>query len=256
VRLEQFDMRFDVITLFPEMIQGAFTHGVTGRAVERNLLDLHCWNPRDEAEDAHRSVDDRPYGGGPGMVMMAEPLEKTLAKVRSSVPDSPLVYLSPQGRPITQAMLKPSKGMVLLCGRYEGIDERFIETHVDEEWSLGDFVLSGGEIAAMAVIDATARQIPGVLGDELSAAQDSFMEGLLDCPHYTRPDVWNDRLVPGVLMSGHHENIYRWRLKQSLGRTWLRRPDLLDRRPLSNEERELLREFIDEHNQIDADGTE
>lgn len=250
-------MRFDVITLFPEMIQDVFAHGVSGRAVERNLIAVHCWNPRDVAEDAHRSVDDRPYGGGPGMVMLAQPLEKTLLKVRACVPDSPLVYLSPQGKPITQAMLQPSKGMILLCGRYEGIDERFIETHVDEEWSLGDFVLSGGEIAAMAVIDAIARQIPGVLGDELSAAQDSFMQGLLDCPHYTRPEVWNDKPVPDVLLSGHHGNIYRWRLKQSLGRTWLRRPDLLDRRPLSNEERELLREFIDEHNSDrHLDGTE
>jgi len=239
-------MRFDVITLFPEMIQDACTHGVTGRAVDRSLIDVRCWNPRDEAQDAHRSVDDRPYGGGPGMVMMAEPLERTLAKVRASVPESPLVYLSPQGKPVTQAMLEPRGGLILLCGRYEGIDERFIEAHVDEEWSLGDFVLSGGEIAAMAVIDASARLVPGVLGDELSAAQDSFMNGLLDCPHYTRPEIWQDRPVPDVLMSGHHAKIYRWRLKQSLGRTWLRRPDLLDRRPLSDEERELLREFIDE----------
>ena len=241
-------MRFDVITLFPDMVQDACSHGVTGRAIDRDLVELKCWNPRDEAEDVHRTVDDRPYGGGPGMLMMAEPLAGTLARVRAERPQSRLVYLSPQGKSITQAMMQPRDGLILLCGRYEGIDERFIDTHVDEEWSLGDFVLSGGEIAALAVIDAMTRQLPGVLGDELSAAQDSFMDGLLDCPHYTRPEVWQDQAVPDVLLSGHHEKIYRWRLKQSLGRTWLRRPDLLDKRLLSDDERELLREFIDEQN--------
>jgi len=241
-------MRFDVITLFPGMVQNACACGVTGRAIERNLLELHCWNPRDEVADARQTVDDRPYGGGPGMLMMAQPLASTLERIKAQQPGHRVVYLSPQGKPISQAMLKPRHGLVLLCGRYEGVDERFIDACVDEEWSLGDFVLSGGEIAAIAVIDAIARQIPGVLGDELSAAQDSFVDGLLDCPHYTRPETWQDRAVPDVLLSGHHEKIDRWRLKQSLGRTWLRRPDLLDKRPLNDNERELLREFIDEQN--------
>lgn len=242
-------MHFDVITLFPEMVRDACSHGVTGRAIERDMVSVEYWNPRDETEDARRTVDDRPFGGGPGMVMMAEPLERTLLKIKLERPASSLVYLSPQGKPITQVMLdsRIQQDLILLCGRYEGIDERFIEAHVDEEWSLGDFVLSGGEIAAVAVIDAMARQVPGVLGDELSAAQDSFKDGLLDCPHYTRPEVWRDKLTPDVLLSGHHAEIYRWRLKQSLGRTWLRRPDLLDRRLLSEEERQLLKEFIDEH---------
>lgn len=242
-------MHFDVITLFPEMVRDACSHGVTGRAIKRDIVSVEYWNPRDETEDARRTVDDRPFGGGPGMVMMAEPLERTLLKIKLERPASSLVYLSPQGKPITQVMLdsRIQQDLILLCGRYEGIDERFIEAHVDEEWSLGDFVLSGGEIAAVAVIDAMTRQVPGVLGDELSAAQDSFKDGLLDCPHYTRPEVWRDKLTPDVLLSGHHAEIYRWRLKQSLGRTWLRRPDLLDRRLLSEEERQLLKEFIDEH---------
>lgn len=241
--------RFDVITLFPELVQDACSQGVTGRAVERGLATLQCWNPRDVTEDVHRTIDDRPYGGGPGMVMMAEPLDRILLQVREASPDSKLVYLSPQGRPITQVLLgEQQQNLILLCGRYEGIDERFIEAQVEEEWSLGDFVLSGGEVAAIAVVDALTRQIPGALGHAQSADQDSFMHGLLDCPHYTRPESWQDKAVPDVLIGGHHEKIERWRLKQSLGRTWQRRPDLLESRGLNDEERKLLNEFIDEQN--------
>jgi len=239
--------RFDVITLFPDMVQDACSQGVTGRAADRGLVSLQCWNPRDVTEDVHRTVDDRPYGGGPGMVMMAEPLDRTLSQVRKVAPDSKLVYLSPQGKPITQALLRDQQqNLILLCGRYEGIDERFIEAQVEEEWSLGDFVLSGGEVAAIAVMDALTRLIPGTLGHEQSAEQDSFTDELLDCPHYTRPEKWQERAVPDVLMGGHHEKIERWRLKQSLGRTWQRRPDLLESRGLNDEERKLLNEFIDE----------
>ena len=239
--------RFDVITLFPEMVQDACSQGVTGRALNRGLAALQCWNPRDVTEDVHRTIDDRPYGGGPGMVMLAEPLDRLLVQVRETSPGSKLVYLSPQGKPITQGLLgEQQQNLILLCGRYEGIDERFIEAQVEEEWSLGDFVLSGGEIAAIAVIDAMTRLLPGALGHEQSAEQDSFMHGLLDCPHYTRPESWQEKVVPDVLIGGHHEKIERWRLKQSLGRTWQRRPDLLESRGLNDEERELLNEFIDE----------
>ena len=239
--------RFDVITLFPDMVQGACSQGVTGRAVERGLVSLQCWNPRDATEDVHRTVDDRPYGGGPGMVMMAEPLDRILTRVREVSPDSKMVYLSPQGKPITQVLLRQQQqNLILLCGRYEGIDERFIEAQVEEEWSLGDFVLSGGEVAAIAVMDALTRLIPGTLGHAQSAEQDSFTDDLLDCPHYTRPENWQQRAVPDVLTGGHHKKIERWRLKQSLGRTWQRRPDLLESRGLNDEERKLLNEFIDE----------
>ena len=241
--------RIDVITLFPDMVLDACTHGVSGRALDQGLMKLKCWNPRDVTEDVHRSVDDRPYGGGPGMVMMAEPLARTLANIRQEVPASRLVYLTPQGRPITQDLLRAQEQeLILLCGRYEGIDERFIDAHVDEEWSLGDFVVSGGEVAAIAVVDALTRLLPGALGHEQSAEQDSFMDGLLDCPHYTRPEQWQGKRVPDVLMGGHHEKINRWRLQQSLGRTWQRRPDLLEIRGLNDEERKLLNEFIDEQN--------
>lgn len=242
-------MQFDVITLFPEMVQETCSYGVTGRAIERELVKIDCWNPRDEAVNVHRTIDDRPFGGGPGMVMQVEPLAKTLARIRQKRAAAKVVYLSPQGQPITQALLGSQQDeLILLCGRYEGVDERFIESYVDEEWSLGDFVLSGGEIAAIAVIDGMSRLIPGVLGDEQSAEQDSFMDGLLDCPHYTRPEVWQGQATPDVLMSGHHAKINRWRLKQSLGRTWQRRPDLLENRSLNDEERELLKEFIEEKN--------
>ena len=239
-------IRFDVVTLFPEMF-AALTRsgGVTGRALERGLWRLETWNPRDFTTDRYRTVDDRPYGGGPGMVMLAEPLEKALESARSAG-GGKVIYLSPQGRRLDQGKVVELAGrtaVTLLCGRYEGIDERLIARRADEELSLGDFVLTGGELAAMVVIDAVARQIPGALGDDRSAAAESFATGLLDCPQYTRPEVYAGERVPEVLLSGHHENIRRWRLKQSLGRTWLRRRDLIAVRNLSEEEQKLLDEF-------------
>jgi len=239
-------IRFDVVTLFPEMF-AALTRsgGVTGRALERGLWRLETWNPRDFTTDRYRTVDDRPYGGGPGMVMLAEPLEKALEAARSAG-GGKVIYLSPQGRRLDQGKVVELAGrtaVTLLCGRYEGIDERLIARRADEELSLGDFVLTGGELAAMVVIDAVARQIPGALGDDRSAAAESFATGLLDCPQYTRPEVYAGERVPEVLLSGHHENIRRWRLKQSLGRTWLRRRDLIAMRNLSEEEQKLLDEF-------------
>ena len=209
-------MRFEVVTLFPEMVTTVAEFGVVGRAQRKGLMELGCENPRDHTHDVHRTVDDRPYGGGPGMVMKFEPLAGAIAAVRERLPQgSPVVYLSPQGRVFDQATARRFaglQGMALLAGRYEGVDERLIESQVDEELSLGDFVLSGGEIAAMAVIDAVVRLLPGVLGDDESAAQDSFMEGLLDCPHYTRPEDIDGRSVPDVLLSGDHAEIARWRL--------------------------------------------
>ena len=238
-------MRFDVITLFPEMFE-AMRLGVTGRAIERGQVELVLWNPRDYAHDAHRTVDDRPYGGGPGMVMMVEPLRGAIRDARAAA-GSRVVYLSPQGRRLDQDAVRgmaAAPGLVLLAGRYEGIDERLIEADVDEEWSIGDYVLSGGELAAMVLMDAVIRLLPGVLGHADSAQQDSYADGLLDCPHYTRPEEIEGRTVPAVLMSGNHELIRRWRLQQALGRTWLRRPDLLEGRELSGEERFVLDEFI------------
>ncbi len=237
---------FDVITLFPEMFSAVTASGITRRALEQGLWRLALWNPRDFSADNHRTVDDRPYGGGPGMVMLAEPLEQAIAAARRSQPDAKVVYLSPQGRPLRHERiveLAQGPGAILLCGRYEGIDERLIERRVDEELSLGDFVLSGGEIAAMALIDAVVRQLPGALNDADSAVEESFATGLLDCPHYTRPEMFDGRAVPPVLLSGHHAAIRRWRLKQALGRTWLRRPDLIAARRLSQEETSLLEEF-------------
>lgn len=239
-------MRVDVITLFPEMLSALTDHGITRRAVESKLLQLQAWNPRDYTEDKHRTVDDRPYGGGPGMVMMAEPLSKCIKDVRTNQPDAKLIYLSPQGKQLDhQAVVELSKrdGLILLAGRYEGIDERLIESEVDEEYSIGDYVISGGELAAMVLIDAVTRQLPGALGDQDSAAEDSFVEGLLDTPHYTRPEEWQGHKVPEVLLSGDHAAIRRWRLKQALGRTWLRRPELLEGKELSKAERMLLEEF-------------
>src|SRR5664279_3294260 len=247
-------MRFDVVTLFPEMVAHAAAFGVTGRALERGLWQLSTWNPRDFTQDNHRTVDDRPYGGGPGMVMMPEPLEAAIraARVRqraAGLVSSRVVYLSPQGAPLThQRVMRfvgqvDVEGLILLCGRYEGIDERLIERCVDEEISIGDFVLSGGEIPAMALLDAIVRQLPGVLNDAESATQDSFVAGLLDCPHYTRPEEYVGQRVADVLMSGHHEQIRRWRLKQALGRTWRRRPELLAGRSMSKEETQLLVQF-------------
>ena len=244
-------MRIDVISLFPPMFEAVSGYGVTGRAIKNGLLTLRVWNPRDYTEDRHRTVDDRPYGGGPGMVMMIEPLARAIEAARSEQgKDAKVVYLSPQGRRLDHAgvvELSKRAGVILLAGRYEGIDERLLETEVDEEWSIGDYVLSGGELAAMVLIDAVARQLPGALGDEDSAQQDSFVEGLLDHEHYTRPEDYAGRKVPEVLLSGDHEKIRRWRLKRSLGRTWLRRPDLLEQLPLDNEQKRLLDEFKQEY---------
>ena len=239
-------MRFDVISLFPEMFE-AMRVGVTGRAIERGQVQLTVWNPRDFADDAHRTVDDRPYGGGPGMIMMVDPLRRAIGAARAVASANPVVYLSPQGRRLDQDAVQDMSrrpGLVLLAGRYEGIDERLIEAYVDEEWSIGDYVVSGGELPAMVLMDAIIRQLPGVLGHADSAGQDSHADGLLDCPHYTRPEEIEGRRVPEVLTSGNHDLIRRWRLQQALGRTWLRRPDLLERRRLSSEEQVLLEEFI------------
>lgn len=245
-------MRIDVVTLFPELVQQVTEYGVTGRAVQRGLLQLHTWNPRDYTHDLHRTVDDRPYGGGPGMVMRYEPLRDTLRAVRAEAQPARVIYLSPQGRPLTQEVVREvavQPGLVLLAGRYEGIDERLHEAEIDEEWSIGDYVLSGGELAAMVIIDACARLQPGALGDEDSAEQDSFSAGLLDCPHYTRPESIDDMVVPPILMGGHHAEIERWRAKQSLGRTWQRRPELLDQLTLTQEQQALLEEYIQEQEQ-------
>jgi len=242
--------QIDVITLFPEMFAAVTQSGVTRRAVELGIFALQTWNPRDFTTDNYRRVDDRPFGGGPGMVMQPEPLELSIeaAKARQTADGvTPrVIYLSPQGAPLTHAKvaeLSALPGMVLLCGRYEGVDERLIERQVDEEISIGDYVLSGGELPAMVLIDAVARLWPGVLNTQASAAEDSFVDGLLDCPHYTRPEDYRGMAVPEVLLSGNHANIRRWRLKQALGRTWLRRPDLLVDRQLSKEEARLLAEF-------------
>jgi tRNA (guanine37-N1)-methyltransferase len=239
-------MRFDVISLFPAMFE-AMRVGVTGRAIERGQVQLALWNPRDFSDDIHRTVDDRPYGGGPGMVMTVDPLRRAISAASAVAPASPVVYLSPQGRRLDQDAVKEMAirpGLVLLAGRYEGIDERLIEAYVDEQWSIGDYVVSGGELPAMVLMDAVIRQLPGVLGHADSAKQDSYADGLLDCPHYTRPEEIEGRRVPEVLTSGNHDLIRRWRLQQALGRTWLRRPDLLERRRLSSEEQVLLDEFI------------
>jgi tRNA (guanine37-N1)-methyltransferase len=243
-------MRIDVISIFPAMFEAITGYGIPGRAIKNGLLQLRVWNPRDYTTDNYRSVDDRPYGGGPGMVMMAEPLAKTIAAARAEQPRAKVIYLSPQGRTLDHAAVKEfasRAGLILLAGRYEGVDERVLESAVDEERSIGDYVLSGGELPAMVLIDAVARQLPGALGDEGSAAQDSFVAGLLDCPHYTRPEVYAGERVPEVLLSGDHEKIRRWRLKQMLGRTWLRRPDLLEQLELNDEQQRLLEEFRREH---------
>jgi len=242
-------IRFDAITLFPEMFAAVTHSGISGRALEAGLWSLELWNPRDFTSDNHRTVDDRPYGGGPGMVMMAGPLEKAL-DAAGQAGGGKVVYLSPQGQKLDHRKvieLSQRQAVTLLCGRYEGVDERLVRRRVDEELSLGDYVLSGGELAAMAVIDAVVRQLPGALGDEQSAAEDSFVNGLLDCPHYTRPEAYEGEKVPEILRSGHAGNIRRWRLKQALGRTWLKRPDLLAARGLTQEEQHLLAEFQQEN---------
>jgi tRNA (guanine37-N1)-methyltransferase len=232
------------------MFQSITDYGVTGRAFKKGLLELECWNPRDFTLDKHRTIDDRPYGGGPGMLMKVQPLRDAIRAAKSAAgPEAKVIYLSPQGRTLDQCgvrQLVEREKMVLVAGRYEGIDERLLEAEIDEEWSLGDFVVSGGELPAMVMIDAVSRLVPGVLGHEDSASEDSFEEGLLDCPHYTRPELIDDQQVPDVLLSGNHEEIRRWRLKQQLGRTWQRRPELLDGRELNSEQQCLLEEFIRE----------
>ena len=242
-------IRFDVVTLFPEMFAAITGSGITSRALDAGLYSVTTWNPRDFTTDNYRTVDDRPFGGGPGMVMLAEPLAKALEAARAAGAGR-VIYLSPQGRKLDHRRvveLAREAALTLLCGRYEGVDERLLRSKVDEELSLGDYVLSGGELAAMALIDACVRQLPGALGDEQSAVEESFAAGLLDCPHYTRPEVYAGEKVPEVLLSGHHENIRRWRLKQALGRTWLRRPELLQARGMSKEEQALLAEFQTEY---------
>jgi len=244
-------LRVGVVTLFPPMFDAVTCFGITARCVERGLLVVQRWNPRDFAPDRHRTVDDRPYGGGPGMVMRAEPLRDAIRAARAAAGEGVrAVYLSPQGRRLDQARvaeLARVRRLVLVCGRYEGVDERLVASEIDEECSVGDFVLSGGELAAMALIDAMSRLLPGALGDEGSAQQDSFAEGLLDWPQYTRPVEFEGLWVPAVLLSGDHEAIRRWRLKQALGRTWQRRPELLQRARLDREQRALLDEYIAEH---------
>ena len=243
-------MQIALVSLFPEMFAAVSDHGVTGRAVKQGLVALSHFNPRDYTADRHRTVDDRPYGGGPGMLMMIDPLQQAIAAAREAAGESAkVIYLSPQGKPFghSKAMeLALTPGVVLIAGRYEGVDERLLEAEVDEELSIGDYVLSGGELAAMVVIDAVTRQLPGVLGHALSAQEDSFADGLLDCPHYTRPEVYQGRQVPDVLLSGNHEEIRRWRLKQALGRTNERRPDLLQGRAKTPEEETLLAEYLRE----------
>lgn len=257
-------MRFDVVTLFPEMFDAVTKYGVTRRAAEQKKFELQTWNPREFTEDNHRTVDDRPFGGGPGMVMLVEPLAKAIvaakaAQASSGMVKSRVIHLSPQGRPLTHELVKEllarDEGLILLASRYEGVDERLIRRHVDEEISIGDYVLSGGELAAMVLIDSLVRHLPGVLGDAESAQQDSFVQGLLDCPHYTRPEVYDGEGVPDVLMSGHHAEIEKWRLKQSLGRTAERRPDLLAHRQLTKQEARLLAEYQQEQASVQQEET-
>lgn len=240
-------MRFDVVTLFPEMISSAVRNGVTGRAIDRDIVAVSTWNPRDYTVDKHKTVDGRPYGGGPGMVMKYQPLHDAVEAAKQSADkQAKVVYLSPQGKVITQALLSEACGvsqLILVAGRYEGIDERFVALDCDEEWSIGDYVISGGELAALIVIDAITRLLPGVLGDESSAGQDSHSDGLLDCPHFTRPECLQNYDVPKVLLGGNHADIASWRMKQALGRTWQRRPDLLEKKNLSAEQERLLKQF-------------
>jgi tRNA (guanine37-N1)-methyltransferase len=242
---------FGVVTLFPEMFSSITEQGITGRAVKNGTVQTEFWNPRDFTTDKHHTVDDRPYGGGPGMLMKVQPLRDAIHAARQAAGEGVTVaYLSPIGRrldqPAVQELARRDK-LILVCGRYEGIDERVIEAEIDEQWSIGDYVLSGGELAAMVMIDAVTRWLPGALGHEDSASQDSFAEGLLDCPHYTRPEDLDGQQVPEVLLSGNHELIRRWRLQQSLGRTWLHRPDLIEKAELNTEQQALLEEFKRAH---------
>ncbi len=250
-----FSRWFGFVTLFPEMFQTFTEQGVTGRAVQSGLLNVECFNPRDFTHDKHRTVDDRPYGGGPGMLMMVQPLSDAIyaakeAAKAASGSKARVIYLSPQGKPLTQQRAKAlaeEESLIMVAGRYEGVDERVIQSHIDEEISIGDYVLSGGELPAMVLMDAVARLVPGVLGHAQSADEDSFNNGLLDCPHYTRPEILDGEPVPKVLLSGNHEKIRQWRLKESLGRTWLRRPDLLKILALTEEQKQLLKAFQQAH---------
>ncbi len=250
-------MRFDVISLFPEMFNAISKHGITSRALDKKIYVLHVINPREFTADNHKTVDDRPYGGGPGMVMMAEPLSQAIKaakaeQAKAGVVGAKVIHLSPRGKPLTHEkvmQLSQQQGLILLASRYEGVDERLLDALVDEEISIGDYVLSGGELPAMTLIDAIVRQLPGSLGDADSATQDSFVNGLLDCPHYTRPEAYENKVVPEVLLSGNHEKIRQWRLKQSLLLTRAKRPDLLAARSLTKEEARLLQEGISEQEQ-------
>ncbi len=255
-------MRIDVVTLFPQLVHAVGECGISGRAVKAGILELQCWNPRDYTHDRHRTVDDKPYGGGPGMLMKYAPLHEAIQAARHAARAetgkvSRVIYLSPQGKKLDQRAVNTlaQSNLVLVAGRYEGIDERLIEQDIDEEWSIGDYVLSGGELAAMVLIDATTRLQPGALGDQDSAQLDSFMDGLLDYPHYTRPEQVDGHDVPAVLLGGNHQQIDRWRMKQSLGRTWQRRPDLLQELELDAQQRSLLQEYIDELNSLDRNKT-
>ena len=243
-------MQMALVSLFPEMFAAVAEYGVSGRAISEGVVTLSYANPRDFTTDRHRTVDDRPYGGGPGMLMKIDPLRQAIDAAREQVgADARVIYLSPQGQCLDHdkvVELAGENALILVAGRYEGVDERLLEAEVDEELSIGDYVLSGGELAAMVVIDAVTRQLPGVLGHEDSAREDSHVDGLLDCPHYTRPEIYRERRVPEVLLGGNHEEIRRWRLKQALGRTHKRRPDLLEGRALSPEEEELLAEYLRE----------
>lgn len=244
-------MRIDVVTLFPDLVRAVAAHGIVARALERGVFTLHTWDPRAESGADHHRVDDRPFGGGPGMVMRVQPVRDALRRAAAAAPRGVRrIYLGPQGRPLTQRALADfaaAPGLILLAGRYEGVDERVLDADIDEEWSLGDYVLTGGELATMVVIDGVVRLLPQALGDEQSAQVDSFSEGLLEGPQYTRPEEIDGRRVPPVLLSGDHGAVARWRRKQALGRTWLRRPDLLEGRALDPQDRRLLEEFIAEH---------
>jgi len=245
--LREATLRVAVVTLFPEMFDAISEYGVSGRAVKQGLVELGFYNPRSFTSDRHQTVDDRPYGGGPGMLMMIQPLRDAIEAAKAwAGAEAKVIYLSPQGQTLSQqgaTELASGSNLVLVAGRYEGIDERLIRSHVDAEISIGDYVLSGGELAAMVLTDAVVRLLPGALGHAQSAQQDSFSEGLLDCPHYTRPEIHDGQTVPDVLLSGNHERIRRWRLQQALGRTWQRRPDLLEKLDLSDEQQRLLADF-------------
>ncbi|MFL0796529.1 MAG: tRNA (guanosine(37)-N1)-methyltransferase TrmD [Cellvibrionaceae bacterium] len=256
-------MKVAVVTLFPEMFEAITDYGITSRAVQQGLVELKCFNPRSHTTDRHQTVDDRPYGGGPGMLMMIQPLQDAISEAKQwttsecSTAKATVIYLSPQGQPLQQKQVEQlaekaatDTHLVLVAGRYEGIDERLIEKEVDAEISIGDYVLSGGELPAMVLVDTVIRLLPGALGHNQSAEQDSFTDGLLDCPHYTRPEIYEGQPVPEVLLSGNHERIRLWRLKQALGRTWQRRPDLLANKSLTTEQEKLLEEYRRENEQI------